>query len=622
MFRSAQEIGPYTLIKRIGRGGFGEVWLAERRAKFVTTKVAIKLPLEEQVETDAIRNEAGLWEQASGHPNVLPIIEADEYDGQIVSVSEYAPDGSLNEFLEREGALPIKKAVNLAIGILNGLEFLHSKKIIHRDLKPANILLQGETPRLTDFGISRVMKTTHISESMSGTPAYMAPEAFDRKRTAQTDIWSVGVIVFQMLNGTLPFSHANLTEVFAAIIRDEPAPHSESVPGELQQIVSKALSKNPGSRHQTAQEMHRALEDFLITLSHGSFAETLRHGADLPTLPFESKLSAPGRGGSTDEQSSAWTEQAGQSSSPEVRQPRRLGQKFRPSIVAGAILLMLALSAGAYYLFRPTDVNKTGLAASPPTQPEGLLIPYLKGDKFGFRDSNGKMIIEPKYDYVRPFSEGLAVVNIGRDRSKDYAGDGKWGAIDRSGTEVVPIKYDELTDFADGVAITNVGMDWDPDGKFVAFGKFGLIDRFGHELVPPKYDQIGRFSEGLASVEQNNYFGFIDRGGNVVVPPKYSHVGYFSEGVASVETGSRIRGLTKTGSRINTKGGKVGFIDWLGKEVVAPTYGWAGQFSEKLANVAVGAKCGYIGNDGKFAIGEIHPLLVILRRFGCRQGWR
>lgn len=85
MFRSAQQIGPYTLIKRIGRGGFGEVWLAERRAKFVTTKVAIKLPLEEQVETDAIRNEAGLWEQASGHPNVLPIIDADEYDGQIVN---------------------------------------------------------------------------------------------------------------------------------------------------------------------------------------------------------------------------------------------------------------------------------------------------------------------------------------------------------------------------------------------------------------------------------------------------------------------------------------------------------------------------------------------------------
>ena len=109
MFNAGREIGPYTLVKRIGRGGFGEVWLAERRAKFVTTKVAIKLPLEEQVEVDAIKNEAVLWEQASGHQNVLPIIEANEYDGQIAIVSEFAPDGSLSEFLEKEGSLPRSK---------------------------------------------------------------------------------------------------------------------------------------------------------------------------------------------------------------------------------------------------------------------------------------------------------------------------------------------------------------------------------------------------------------------------------------------------------------------------------------------------------------------------------
>src|SRR5688572_2555443 len=162
MFHAGQAIGPYALIKRIGRGGFGEVWLAERRAKFVTTKVAIKLPLEDQINTDAIKNEAVLWEQASGHPNVLPIIEADEYNGQVAIVSEYAPDGSLDEFLKRERILPIRNVGEIAIGILNGLEFLHSKRIIHRDLKPANVLLQGNTPRLTDFGISRVMRSTDL----------------------------------------------------------------------------------------------------------------------------------------------------------------------------------------------------------------------------------------------------------------------------------------------------------------------------------------------------------------------------------------------------------------------------------------------------------------------------
>ena len=88
MFHNGQVIGLYTLIERIGRGGFGEVWLAERRTSLLTTKVAIKLPLDEQIELDAIKQEAMLWEQASGHANVLPIIEANIYEDQIVIVSE------------------------------------------------------------------------------------------------------------------------------------------------------------------------------------------------------------------------------------------------------------------------------------------------------------------------------------------------------------------------------------------------------------------------------------------------------------------------------------------------------------------------------------------------------
>ena len=180
MFQTNQQIGGYTLIKQIGRGGFGEVWLAERRTEILTTQVAIKLPHREQVNLEAIRQEAELWAKASGHANILPIIEANIYDGQIVIVSEYAPDGSLEEKVQQE--IPIKQTLETVIGILNGLDFLHSRQILHRDIKPANILLQGETPRLADFGISRVIKTTVLSTSIVGTPKYMAPEAFDGKR--------------------------------------------------------------------------------------------------------------------------------------------------------------------------------------------------------------------------------------------------------------------------------------------------------------------------------------------------------------------------------------------------------------------------------------------------------
>ncbi len=285
MFQAGQEIGPYALIKRIGRGGFGEVWLAERRAKFVTTKVAIKLPLEEQVDTDAIKNEAVLWEQASGHPNVMPIIEADEYDGQIVIVSEYAPDGSLDDFLKRERTLPIRSVVEMAIGILNGLEFLHSKQIIHRDLKPANVLLQGNTPRLTDFGVSRVMKSTGASADMSGTPAYMAPEAFDRKRNAQTDIWSAGAMLYELLSGSRPFPYDSLTGLLGAIVRDPPDHLPDHIPTKLKQIVFKALEKDPAARYQTAKEMRTDLADLLVTIFQQDLETTLPNEQLATTLP-------------------------------------------------------------------------------------------------------------------------------------------------------------------------------------------------------------------------------------------------------------------------------------------------------------------------------------------------
>jgi serine/threonine protein kinase len=177
MAHANTQIGPYTLISKLGRGAFGVVWLAEKRTRFTSTKFALKLPRDEDVDLEAVKREAKVWEQASGHPNVLPIIEADEYDGQIVIVSEYAPDGSLTKWMGRHGgrAPSVEAAVEMTVGILSGLEHLHERNIIHRDLKPDNILLLGKTPRLADFGIAIVMKSTNLIRVATAPPAYMAP---------------------------------------------------------------------------------------------------------------------------------------------------------------------------------------------------------------------------------------------------------------------------------------------------------------------------------------------------------------------------------------------------------------------------------------------------------------
>jgi serine/threonine protein kinase len=284
MFRAGDQIGPYILTNKIGQGSFGVVWLAERRTAIAVTKAALKIPIDAEVNLEAIKQEASLWALASGHPNVLPIIEADLYEGQIVIASEYAPDGSLDSWMKQYGgkAPSEEAAVEMTIGILAGLEHLHSRQIIHRDLKPANILLQGQTPRLADFGISRVVKATSQSAILAGTPVYMAPEAFDKKRNAQTDVWSVGVIFYQLLSGQLPFPAPDMSSLIGSIIRHEPEPLPPQIAGPLQDVVAKALQKDPLYRYQSAAEMRQDLRRAIQSLQQKGSATERR--AVAPTI--------------------------------------------------------------------------------------------------------------------------------------------------------------------------------------------------------------------------------------------------------------------------------------------------------------------------------------------------
>ncbi len=285
MFRAGDRIGSYTLIEKVGRGTFGEVWLAEEKTAISSHKVALKLPNEEDIDLEAIRQEAEVWEQVKGHPNILPIIKADNIDGQIYIASEYAPDGSLNKWLKKYGgkAPATEIAVKMIQGILSGLEHLHSKGVIHRDLKPENILLQADTPRIADFGIARLMQTTSNSTQATGTPAYMAPECFYSVRSVQTDIWAVGVIFHLLLTGRLPFPQPDQISVMNAILNSEPQIQND-IPAKFQQIIYKTLQKNPTSRYQSVAEMRKDLNGFSSESFHEE--ETILQ----PTLKFPPNL--------------------------------------------------------------------------------------------------------------------------------------------------------------------------------------------------------------------------------------------------------------------------------------------------------------------------------------------
>ncbi len=261
MLQPGDTIGPYVLIQILGRGAFGEVWRAERVSSLLTTQVALKLPLDAATALETIRQEAQVWLKASGHPNVVPVLDAEVYDGQVVIASEYVAGGSLADWLARHGgkAPSIEDAVKMVAGVLAGLGHLHSNDLIHRDLKPGNILLQSSLPRLTDFGLSRILKPTGHTSSVGGTPGYMAPEAFQGHYSPASDLWAAGILLHELLAGALPYPQTDFYPLVLAITSDAPVTLSPQVPEELRPFLSRALSKPHRQRFASAVEMAEAL---------------------------------------------------------------------------------------------------------------------------------------------------------------------------------------------------------------------------------------------------------------------------------------------------------------------------------------------------------------------------
>lgn len=271
MYRANDQIGPYTLVRKLGQGASGLVWLAERRGSLLTTEVALKVPFDDEANLESINREAQVWRAATGHPNVLPVIEADSYDGQVIIVSEYAAGGTLKDWLDRNGgqAPSCESAVSMMEGILSGLEHLHEKGLVHCDLKPSNVLLQGETPRITDFGVSRVLRATMHTKHLSGTPAYMPPEAIDGHLSKLSDLWAAGVILYVMLASRLPFPQQSMGPLMLALKEQEPDPLPATVPDDIKTVIRRALQKDPNRRFGSAAEMRQAIATASLELGHG-----------------------------------------------------------------------------------------------------------------------------------------------------------------------------------------------------------------------------------------------------------------------------------------------------------------------------------------------------------------
>jgi serine/threonine-protein kinase len=261
MFKPGNNLGPYELIDKIGKGAFAEVWRAKKR-EGLGPELAIKV-LHNNDNHQSFQQEAAIWVKLGYHPNVMQIIDADIYDGYYAIISHYTPEGSLENWLKNNnGRAPSEKvAIELTLGILEGLAHLHNNKIIHSDLSPKNILLQRGIPHLIDFGISKMFTSIQPTvEGNNGTPIYMAPEVYNGETSRRSDIWSVGVIFYQLLCGQLPFESKNPLELLKKISFDPITPLPPTVAKPIQDIISKALEKDRKDRFQTAESMIEALK--------------------------------------------------------------------------------------------------------------------------------------------------------------------------------------------------------------------------------------------------------------------------------------------------------------------------------------------------------------------------
>lgn len=232
--------------------------------------------------------------------------------------------------------------------------------------------------------------------------------------------------------------------------------------------------------------------------------------------------------------------------------------------------------------------------------------------KYGFCDKDGRIVVEPRYDYATDFSEGLARVFIGKtsDCSEDFSG--KWGFIDKDGNVVIKIQYDFLENFSKGLAFVWIGdrMGFiDKTGKFMKKPleysdglamksgkdyKYGFVNKEEQFVINPQYYDAGDFSEGLARVQMEKW-GYIDHRGRYVIQPQYDEAGDFSEGLAKVAIKN---GYTSSGDDVYN----YGFIDKNGNFVISPKYNYAEDFSNGLAKVFIG-EVDYIGwKTGKWGV--------------------
>jgi eukaryotic-like serine/threonine-protein kinase len=371
--------GRYRIMRKLGSGGMADVYLAEDEE--LGRRVAIKILNDRHANDEQFverfrreaKNAAGL-----SHPNIVSIYDRGEAEGTYYIAMEYLDGRNLKELVVARGPLPIPDTIEATRQVLAALRFAHRKGVVHRDIKPHNVMADADGRlKVTDFGIARagVSQMTEAG-SIIGTAQYLSPEQARGTAVDQrSDLYSIGIVLYEMLTGQVPFTGDSPVEIAMKHLSDTPRPPSllrPEIPPDLDMVVLRALAKSPEDRFQTAEEMDEELQRVAagagVTAETADAATAVLSGTALSNAP--TAIVPPRRPPARTRSSYQYAE------APPRRRP------FWPWLLA-LLLIVLALVAGFYAFGKIQDSLNSS---------SGVAVPYVGG----IREENAVSLLNQK----------------------------------------------------------------------------------------------------------------------------------------------------------------------------------------------------------------------------------
>jgi serine/threonine protein kinase len=263
------QIGKYKILKKLGSGGFGTVYLAEDT--ILKCQRALKIPHRTTSQPGKLLQESILQTRLLDHPHIVKLLTVDIVDGILIMVMEYIEGIDLEKVLDKTNALGLKTALKYFKQILSALAFAHQKSVIHRDIRPSNILINLEDDvKIADFGTSTLLQEKQFATTKIGSPPYMAPEQFEGKAVFASDIYSAGCLFYEMVSGFPPIVLANPMEIYKRAKAGQLVPLMQKTPSvspELNWVIMKTMAADLKIRYTQAGEVLKEL-DQLDNKSH------------------------------------------------------------------------------------------------------------------------------------------------------------------------------------------------------------------------------------------------------------------------------------------------------------------------------------------------------------------